>query len=195
MQHLTINMPLSTDNPAALATVYLGGGCFWCTEAVFTRVRGVLQVQSGYANGHTENPSYDDICTGNTGHAEVIAVRYHPQHVSLEALLEIFFATHDPTTLNRQGNDVGTQYRSAIYTDNAQDLASAQAALAAYNQAQPLGAAAVTEVAPLQRFWPAEDWHQDYFAHNPQQGYCTWVVAPKVAHFLAQFPGHSKGTA
>ncbi len=181
--------------PPPLATVYLGGGCFWCTEAVFTRVRGVLQVQSGYANGHTENPSYDDICTGNTGHAEVIAVRYHPQQVSLAALLEIFFATHDPTTINRQGSDVGTQYRSAIYTDNAQDLATAQAALAVYNQAQPLGAAAVTEVAPLQRFWPAEDWHQDYFAHNPQQGYCTWVVAPKVAHFLAQFPQHSKGVA
>ena len=165
--------------------ITLGGGCFWCTEAVFVRVKGVLTVTSGYSNGHVDKPSYEQVCTGNTGHNEVVRITYDPSQISLRALLEIFFVIHDPTTLNRQGNDVGTQYRSGIYLSDESDRAVAQQVMADVNL--HLSGRVVTELLPLQNYWPAEDYHQDYFAHHPEQGYCAFVVAPKVQKFLHTF--------
>ena len=168
-------------------TITLGGGCFWCTEAVFVRVKGVTDVESAYCNGHVHQPSYEQVCDGNTGHVEVVQLRYDDTQVSLSQLLEVFFAVHDPTTLNRQGNDVGTQYRSGIYMDNAEDLAIAQEWVAHLNQSKAFGKTVVTEVVMRANYWPAEDYHQDYFERNPNQGYCAFVVGPKVAKFQKTF--------
>jgi len=165
------------DLPSTTAEIVLGGGCFWCTEAVFDRVEGVLDVVSGYANGHVPSPTYEDVCTGRSGHVEVIRVRYDSASVSLDDLLEIFFAIHDPTTPDRQGNDEGPQYRSGIYARDEASLARARAAVEALKAS---GVPAVTEVAPLASWWPAEAYHQDYFLRHPRQGYCAYVVAPKV---------------
>lgn len=165
----------------------LGGGCFWCTEAVFDRVQGVLDVESGYSNGHAERPSYEQVCSGTTGHNEVVRLVYDPAQVSVRQLLGIFFATHDPTTLNRQGNDVGTQYRSAVYTTTPEQERETRALVAELEQADLFGAPIVTEILPLANYWPAEDYHQDYYAHHPNQGYCAFVVGPKVAKFRKQF--------
>jgi peptide-methionine (S)-S-oxide reductase len=165
----------------------LGGGCFWCTEAVFDRVRGVLDVESGYANGHVDRPSYEQVCAGTTGHAEVVRVVYDPTQVSTRQLLGIFFATHDPTTPNRQGNDVGPQYRSGIYTTIPGQAEDARAVMAELEAAQVFDAPLVTEVQPLAAYWPAEDYHQDYYQQHPGQGYCAFVVGPKVAKFRRQF--------
>lgn len=176
----------------ATSTIYFGGGCFWCTEAVFVRVQGVSAVQSGYANGQVPNPSYEQVCEGTTGHAEVIQVTYDPREVGLDTLLDIFFATHDPTTLNRQGNDVGTQYRSAIYATTAEQFTQVQTYIAQLAQAPQRDAPVVTEIDMLDQFWPAEHYHDDYFARNPHQGYCAYVVAPKVHKFLATFSSHAK---
>ena len=173
----------TTDLPAQ--TIVLGGGCFWCTEAVFVRVRGVLHVTSGYANGHTPHPTYEQVCTGETGYNEVVRVAYDPTQVSLRQLLEVFMATHDPTTLNRQGHDVGTQYRSGIYYSNEADCAVAQAVLDEAHAA--LNAQVVTELAPLQCFFEAEAYHHHYFERNPNLGYCAHVVAPKVQKFVQTF--------
>lgn len=173
-------------------TIYFGGGCFWCTEAVFDRVRGVLDVESGYANGHVPQPSYEQVCEGTTGHNEVLKVTFDTEQISLHTLFEIFFGTHDPTTLNRQGNDVGTQYRSAIYTVNAQQQAQAEAFVQMLNAQNSFGVPVVTEVMALDNYWPAEDYHQDYFARNPHQGYCAYVVGPKVAKFLKTFSEYAK---
>lgn len=166
-------------------TIYLAGGCFWCTEAVFDRVRGVIDVQSGYANGHVDHPSYEQICEGTTGHAEVVRVVFEPQTIGLRQLLEIFFAMHDPTTLNRQGNDVGTQYRSGIYVLGESQAQVARDVIA--ELAPEAGGPIVTEVLPLKCYWPAEDYHQDYFAQHPGQGYCAFVVSPKVQKFRHSF--------
>ena len=165
--------------------ITLGGGCFWCTEAVFVRVQGVLAVTSGYCNGHTLNPTYAQVCEGNTGHNEVVRVAYDPERISLRALLEIFFVIHDPTTLNRQGNDVGTQYRSGIYLSNEADRAVAQAVLDEVNHA--LSGRVVTELQALHNYSEAEAYHQRYFELNPNQGYCAFVVAPKVQKFVQTF--------
>ena len=165
--------------------ITLGGGCFWCTEAVFTRVHGVRDVESGYSNGQTLNPTYGQVCEGHTGHNEVVRLVYDPALIGLRELLEIFFVIHDPTTLNRQGNDVGTQYRSGIYLSDESDRAVAQQVMADVNL--HLSGRVVTELLPLQNYWPAEDYHQDYFAHHPEQGYCAFVVAPKVQKFLHTF--------
>lgn len=173
-------------------TIYLGGGCFWCTEAVFDRVRGVEDVESGYANGHVPNPSYEQVCAGSTGHAEVLKVVFDPQVIDLTALLEIFFGTHDPTTLNRQGNDVGTQYRSAVYTTSAIQLAAVQDFVQALNQRRTFGVPVVTQVQALAQYWPAEPYHQDYFARHPEQAYCAYVVGPKVHKFLQTFAQYAK---
>jgi peptide-methionine (S)-S-oxide reductase len=176
-----------TALPDNLQTITLGGGCFWCTEAVFVQVRGVLDVESGYSNGHVQRPSYENVCTGRTGHNEVVKLVYDPQQISTREILEIFFVIHDPTTLNRQGNDSGTQYRSGIYfSDPAQqavatDVMAQMAASGVYSR--PI----VTEVMPLDNYWPAEDYHQDYFERNPGQGYCVAVAAPKVAKFRKTF--------
>ena len=171
----------------AAETIYLGGGCFWCTEAVFDRVRGIVDVQSGYANGHLDHPSYDDICTGQTGHAEVVKLDFDPEVISLRDVLLIFFGTHDPTTLNRQGNDVGTQYRSAIFTTDAQQTAEARALLQEMQNEKAFDAPMVTQIEPLTNYWPAEDYHQDYFLQHPGQGYCAFVVGPKVQKFQKAF--------
>ena len=169
-----------------IKTITLGGGCFWCTEAVFVRVRGVLDVESGYCNGYeADQPSYQDVCEGDTGYNEVVRVQYDPSIVSLPDLLHIFCSIHDPTSLNRQGHDVGTQYRSGVYFSDAEDEAVIVETLTALQAKyrEPI----VTEVEALQHYWPAEDYHQDYFLNHPNQGYCAFVVAPKVGKLEQHF--------
>ncbi|HEY1391733.1 MAG TPA: peptide-methionine (S)-S-oxide reductase MsrA [Methylibium sp.] len=169
-------------------TITLGGGCFWCLEAVYLDVEGVTSVESGYSNGQALDPSYEDVCTGRTGHAEVVRVGFDPQRVSLRQLLEIFFVIHDPTTLNRQGNDVGTQYRSGIYTHSEAQAAVAREVIAELAASGVYGAQpVVTEVQPESNYWPAEDYHQRYFERHPNQGYCAFVVAPKLEKFRKTF--------
>jgi peptide-methionine (S)-S-oxide reductase len=178
-------MTHATAHDTRTQVITLGGGCFWCTEAVFVRVNGVLDVESGYCNGHTPKPSYADVCTGETGHNEVVRLVYDPQVISLRELLEIFFVIHDPTTLNRQGNDAGTQYRSGIYLSDEADRVVAQQVLDEVNAA--LSGRVVTELKNLDNYSCAEDYHQDYFERNPNQGYCAFVVAPKVQKFVQTF--------
>ncbi|MGI4815455.1 MAG: peptide-methionine (S)-S-oxide reductase MsrA [Janthinobacterium lividum] len=170
-------------------TATLGGGCFWCVEAVFLDVKGVLAVESGYAAGTVPNPSYEQVCSGRTGHAEVVKLDFDPSIISYRDVLRIFFAVHDPTTLNRQGNDVGTQYRSAIFTHSPAQLETARELIEELAQQRLYDAPIVTEVRPLEggNYWPAEKYHQNYFAQHPEQGYCAFVVAPKVAKFRKQF--------
>lgn len=175
------------DTAVASETLVLGGGCFWCTEAVFVQVRGVLDVESGYSNGHVRHPSYEDVCTGTTGHNEVVKLVFDPAQVSMRELLEVFFLIHDPTSLNRQGADVGTQYRSGIYTTTAQQAELAHAFIAELTARGVYAAPIVTEVQPCTNYWCAEDYHQDFFARNPTQGYCRAVAAPKVAKFRQTF--------
>lgn len=167
--------------------IVLGGGCFWCTESVYKEVRGVTDVESGYCNGQAGQPSYEDVCTGTTACNEVVRLAYDPAEVSTRELLEIFFVIHDPTTLNRQGNDVGTQYRSGIYftTDEQRDVA--QTLIDELVADDAFGRPIVTELLPLQHYWPAEAYHQDFFERNPNQGYCMAVAAPKVAKFRKTF--------
>ena len=170
-----------------LQTITLGGGCFWCTEAVFVRVRGVTDVESGYCNGHVQRPSYEQVCTGRTGHNEVVRLTFDAAQVSLAQLLEIFFVIHDPTTLNRQGNDAGTQYRSGIYVATPEQAQEAQALMDELTKEGVFGSPLVTEVLPLANYWPAEDYHQDFFENNPNQGYCVAVAGPKVAKLRKNF--------
>lgn len=165
--------------------ITLGGGCFWCVEAVFELVDGVLAVESGYSNGHLDRPSYAQVCSGDTGHAEVVRVSFDADRISLTQVLEIFFNVHDATTQDRQGNDVGPQYRSAIYWHEPEQEAVVREVLAEANAA--LGGRVVTQVAPISNYWRAEDEHQHYFARNPNQGYCAMVVGPKVAKFRRSF--------
>jgi peptide-methionine (S)-S-oxide reductase len=161
----------------------LAGGCFWCLEAVYDQLKGVEDVVSGYIGGQVPSPSYQAVCTGTTGHAEAIQVVYDPQVVSFRDLLDVFFTIHDPTTLNRQGADVGTQYRSAIFYHSPEQKAAAEQAIADITAQHIWDNSIVTEVVPAPSFYPAEDYHQEYFAHNPNQGYCRVVIAPKVAKF------------
>ena len=170
--------------------ITLGGGCFWCTEAVYEQVDGVLSVESGYSNGHTRNPSYQQVCAGDTGHNEVVRVEFDNQRIGLREVLEIFFAVHDPTTRNRQGADIGTQYRSGIYLHDASQRAVAQAVLDEANAAH--GGRVVTELCALDNYSRAEDYHQHYFAKNPHQGYCAAVVGPKVDKFRKTFKARLK---
>jgi peptide-methionine (S)-S-oxide reductase len=170
---------------AKIDTITLGGGCFWCLEAVYEKVDGVTAVESGYANGHVSNPSYEQVCRGDTGHAEVVRVSFDAERISLREILEIFFTIHDPTTLNRQGNDVGTQYRSGIYFHDREQERVAREVLAEVNAHH--GGKAVTELAPVADYSRAEDYHQHYFANHPEQGYCAFVVAPKVEKFRKTF--------
>ena len=165
----------------------LAGGCFWCLEAVYDQLRGVTDVVSGYAGGRVRNPSYQDVCAGTTGHAEVVQVTFDPAEVSFREILQVFFTVHDPTTLNRQGADVGTQYRSAIFYHSSEQKATAEQVIREIDGAKIWPAPIVTEVAPFAEFYPAEDYHQEYFARNPSQGYCTFVIAPKVAKFRKQY--------
>lgn len=165
----------------------MGGGCFWCTEAVFDQLAGVTDVVSGYTGGQTENPSYKQICTGATGHAEVVRVTFDPARISYADILRVFFATHDPTTLNRQGADIGTQYRSVIFTHSEEQARIAREVKAEIEAAGLYPQPIVTEITPAVTFYPAETYHQAYFATNPTQPYCQAVVAPKVAKFRKQF--------
>lgn len=170
----------------------LAGGCFWCLEAVFEQVRGVENVVSGYAGGAVRNPSYDAVCSGETGHAEVVQVTFDPKVVSYRELLEIFFTIHDPTTVNRQGGDVGTQYRSAIFFHNAEQRKTAEATLKDLESQELWDGKFVTQIAPIDEFYAAEAYHQQYFAKNPYQPYCRAVVAPKVAKFRTKWASKLK---
>ncbi|MBA5606904.1 peptide-methionine (S)-S-oxide reductase MsrA [Duganella sp. FT3S] len=174
-------MTSNTGAAAATETAVLGGGCFWCLEAVFQEVDGVLHVESGYTGGAQPDPTYEQVCSGTTGHAEVVKLEFDPAVIGYRELLEIFFTIHDPTTLNRQGNDVGTQYRSVIYHQSPEQEATARQVIAA--MAHVWDAPIVTELSPAQPYYKAEDYHQDYFRQHPLQGYCAFVVAPKVAKF------------
>lgn len=174
-----------TDARKEVAT--LAGGCFWCLEAVFDDLKGVDSVESGYMGGTTANPSYEAVCSGETGHAEVVRLTFDPKHVSFKEILEVFFVIHDPTTLNRQGNDVGTQYRSAIFYHSPEQKAAAEQVIASMAAAEVYEDPIVTEVVPAQEFHMAEDYHQEYFRRNPAQPYCTLVVRPKVAKFRKHF--------
>lgn len=173
------NSNMQQTNGTEIAT--LGGGCFWCTEAIYQMLPGVSKVVSGYAGGHIENPTYKEVCSGTTGHAEVIQVHFDPAKISFDKILETFWQAHDPTTLNRQGADVGTQYRSAIfYSTEAQKAAAERSKVSAQKEFKdPI----VTQIAPLTKFYPAEDYHQDYYRQNPNQGYCRAVIRPKVEKF------------
>lgn len=162
----------------------LGGGCFWCVEAVFLRLNGVANVTSGYAGGNVPNPSYEQICTGQTQHAEVVLIDFDETKISYTQLLDVFFATHDPTTLNRQGNDIGTQYRSVIYYFNDQQKQLSESIIA---ELRTEGLDIVTELSPVPTFYPAEDYHQNYFAKNPTQGYCNFMIPPKLLKLHSKF--------
>ena len=168
----------------------LAGGCFWCLEAVYEQVEGVASVESGYSNGRVERPTYEQVCSGGTGHAEVVRVSFDPQRISYREILEIFFAIHDPTTLNRQGNDVGTQYRSGIYFHTPEQERVAKEVMAEAQQAH--GGRVVTELEPVRNYWRAEDYHQHYYANHPDQGYCAFVVGPKVENIRKTFAARLK---
>lgn len=165
----------------------LGGGCFWCLEAVYDDLRGVTDVVSGYAGGHVANPSYEAVCAGTTGHAEVVQVTFDPEEVSFRELLDVFFTIHDPTTLNRQGADVGTQYRSAVFYHDDEQKRVAEEAIRDLEAEEVWDSPIVTEVVPLTEFYPAETYHQEYYARNPRAGYCQVVIAPKVSKFRKQY--------
>jgi len=170
----------------------LGGGCFWCLEAVFDELKGVESVESGYSGGHDQSPSYAQVCDGDTGHAEVVQVTFDPQVLSYKDLLTVFFTIHDPTTLNRQGNDVGTQYRSAIFYHNEEQKKIAEDVMQEVGAAKIWDHPIVTEVTPFDKFYMAEDYHQEYFKNNPFQGYCRVVIAPKVTKFRHKFADRLK---
>jgi peptide-methionine (S)-S-oxide reductase len=170
-----------------LEVATLAGGCFWCLEAVYDQVKGVRSVESGYMGGRTENPTYEDVCSGRTGHAEVVRISFDPREVSYPELLEVFFTIHDPTTLNRQGNDSGTQYRSAIFYHSPQHQAAAEKVIAGLGDAKLWKDPIVTQLAPASTFYEAEGYHQEYFERNPGQPYCQFVVQPKVAKFRKHF--------
>ncbi len=181
----TATTPPAEGTPDAVEIATLGGGCFWCIEAVYQEMKGVLKVESGYAGGRVPNPTYREVCTGTTGHAEVVQITYDPSVTSYADILEVFFTVHDPTTLNRQGNDVGTQYRSVIFYHNDEQKRIAEAAKKAAASLWPKPI--VTEIAPLDRFYKAEDYHQNYYRDNPSQPYCIYVVGPKVEKFRQKF--------
>jgi peptide-methionine (S)-S-oxide reductase len=177
----------STQPPAGKGIATLGGGCFWCLEAVFDGLQGVESVESGYTGGKVANPTYQQVCNGDTGHAEVVRVTFDPATISFKEILEVFFAIHDPTTLNRQGNDAGTQYRSAIFYHSPQQKSTAEQVIKELTAQKAFSDQIVTEVTPAQTFYVAEGYHQEYFANNSYQPYCQFVVAPKVAKFRKIF--------
>ncbi len=183
-------MTMQAGSDGAREVAILGGGCFWCLEAVYLEARGVTHVESGYMGGQVDHPTYEQVCNGSTGHAEVVRVEFDPAQISYHDILEIFFTIHDPTTLNRQGNDVGTQYRSAIFYRSPEQEASARRVIA--EMANVWDAPIVTEVVPETTWYKAEDYHQDYFRQHPMQGYCAFVVAPKVAKFRKTFSDRLK---
>jgi peptide-methionine (S)-S-oxide reductase len=178
-----------------LETATFGTGCFWCTEAIFQQLKGVHSVVSGYSGGHVENPTYDHVCSGTTGHAEVVQITFDPELIPYEELLEVFWQTHDPTTLNRQGNDFGPQYRSAIFYHNDEQRRVAEHYKAKLDASGAFDAPLVTEISPFGRFYPAENYHQNYFQSNPRQPYCAAVIRPKVEKFKKVFKDKLKSAA
>ena len=178
-----------------LETATLGAGCFWCVEAVFDDLKGVEDVVSGYAGGHTEHPTYRQVCDGTTGHAEVAQIKFDPDKISFKDILRVFFSVHDPTTLDRQGNDIGSQYRSAIFYHDEGQKRDAEEVIREITDEGVYDDPIVTEVTPFEKFWPAEDYHQEYFANNPDQPYCTAVVAPKVRKFRQKFADRLRNSA
>lgn len=176
-----------SSSPANLEIATLGGGCFWCLDAVFQELKGVRKVESGYMGGKTLNPTYKDVCSGITGHAEVIRVTFDPTIIFYQEILQVFFVMHDPTTLNRQGNDVGTQYRSVVFYNSPGQHDSAQTVIKEFTNKKVWDSSIVTQLVPEETFYKAEDYHQGYFSQNPQQSYCQLVVAPKVAKVRKQF--------
>ncbi len=178
---------LSPEGRTGTETATLGGGCFWCLEAVYEQLKGVIQVESGYAGGAVPNPTYEQVCTGRTGHAEVVQVTFDPSELAYEQLLEVFFTIHDPTTLNRQGADVGTQYRSVIFTHDDDQRAAAESVITRIEAEGIWDDPIVTQVAPLDAFYKAEDYHQEYYRRNQGQPYCQVVIAPKVAKFRRRY--------
>jgi peptide-methionine (S)-S-oxide reductase len=176
-----------SENSGDRAVATFGGGCFWCLEPVFDDLRGVLSVESGYAGGHVPNPTYAQVCSGNTGHAEVVQVVFDPREISYKDLLRVFFSIHDPTTLNRQGADAGTQYRSVIFYHSDEQKAQAEEIIKSLQDEGVWNKQIVTQVVPFEAFYRAEDYHQEYFANNPAQPYCNVVIAPKVAKFRKQY--------
>jgi peptide-methionine (S)-S-oxide reductase len=183
MSQKNIKMNRGTDKEIAT----LAGGCFWCLEAIFKEVKGIEKVVSGYSGGTAVNPSYNEVCSGITGHAESVQLTYHPKQISFREILAIFFAVHDPTTLNRQGADVGTQYRSAIFYHNEEQKTAAQEAIKQLKASKVWGASVVTQVEPFKDFYPAEEYHQEYFARNAENPYCSVVIAPKLDKFRKQY--------
>lgn len=181
---ITKKMTMNNEN---LKSITFGGGCFWCVESCFNMLKGVDSAISGYAGGNVENPTYEQVCTGETGHAEVVKLTYDPQLISYQQLLDVFFFLHDPTQLNRQGNDIGTQYRSVIYYNNEAEKATAEQAIAKINESGKYPGNVVTELSPNEKFWPAEQYHQGYYLENPNTPYCSAVVGPKVAKFKKHF--------
>jgi peptide-methionine (S)-S-oxide reductase len=175
------------SKPSKSEIATLGGGCFWCLEAVYEQLHGVTRVESGYSGGQMANPTYREVCSGTTGHAEVVQITFGPAIISFADILEVFFTIHDPTTLNRQGNDVGTQYRSAIFYHSPEQKAAAEKMIRELNAAKIWDHPIVTEVVPFQAFYKAEDYHQEYFQNNPHQPYCLVVISPKVAKFRQKF--------
>lgn len=180
-----LNGGSSPGTGSELAT--FGGGCFWCTEAVYRELKGVLTVTSGYSGGSIKNPTYKEVCSGTTGHAECIQIQYNPDQVSYEQLLEVFFKTHDPTTLNRQGADIGTQYRSVIFYHSESQRNTATQLIAQLNKEGAYPSPVVTEVVPFTQFYPAEEYHQDYYRNNSKEGYCVYVIQPKLDKFRSAF--------
>lgn len=183
-KEITNNKKMDKEN---LEYVTFGGGCFWCVESCFNMLKGVDVAVSGYAGGHTSNPTYEEVCTGKTGHAEVVQLAYDPKIISYEQLMDIFFFLHDPTTLNRQGNDVGTQYRSAIFYKDEAEKVKAEEGLKISEASGKWNGKYVTEVTKLEKFWPAEQYHQGYYEANPTQPYCSAIVGPKIAKFKKHY--------
>jgi peptide-methionine (S)-S-oxide reductase len=191
-ERITVKEEAATEEPVKTELATLGAGCFWCVEAVFLELGGVVSVESGYSGGHTRNPTYDDVCSGRTGHAEVCRIRYDPTKIDYEGLLEVFWRTHDPTTLNRQGNDIGTQYRSVVFYHNEQQRTLAEKYKRALDAAGAFRSPIVTEIVPAAEFYKAEQYHQDYYRNNSQQGYCRVVIGPKLEKFRKVFKGKLK---
>jgi peptide-methionine (S)-S-oxide reductase len=179
--------PINPSTPCGIELATLGGGCFWCVEAVFEMVKGVRMVESGYAGGTVDNPSYEQVCTGNTGHAEVVQITFDSSEITFRDILAVFFSTHDPTTLNRQGADAGTQYRSVIFYHSDEQKKIAETFIKELQTDSDKPLKIVTEVAPAPKFFPAEDYHQGYFRNNPGQGYCQAAIPPKIAKLRKHF--------
>ncbi len=192
-----MNAPQKRNEKHEFGIATLGGGCFWCTEAVFSQVKGVVKVESGYSGGQVENPTYQQVSSGRTGHAEVAQIFFDPKVIGFREILDIFFSTHDPTTLNRQGNDIGTQYRSVIFYHNQQQKDIAGQIIAELNKSRVFDAPIVTTIEPFSAFYPAEEYHKDYFKRHPNEGYSRFVIAPKLVKlrkgFLEKLTEYSEG--